>query len=140
MHVGVPSVIALLWVMLISGCAGNEIAPAESAAPAPGDSAPVAALYATPPNGAFLTVGDLRADIVGPDDVPFDATFLGYGYAAELVTPFDATFIDHDNAALAPHEEEVPGRAAAPVLAGPEMMAPPAHDSGWHSLPPPDAK
>ena len=133
MHVGVPSVIALTWVMLISGCAGNEIAPAE-------DSAPVAALYATPPNGAFITVGDLRADIVGPDDVPFDATFLGYGYAAELVTPFDATFIDHDNAAeLAPHEE-VPGRAAAPVLAGPEMMAPPAHDSGWHSLPPPDAK
>ena len=142
MHVGVPSVIALLWVMLISGCAGNEIAPAESAAPAPGDSAPVAALYAAPPNGAFLTVGDVTADIVGPDDVPFDATFLGYGYAAELVTPFDTTFIDHDNATeLAPRDEEVPGRAAAPVLAGPEMMAPPAHDSGWDSISaPPDAK
>ena len=140
MQVGVPSVIALMWVVIVSGCAGNEIAPAESAAPAPGDSAPVAALYAAPPNGAFLTVGDVTADIVGPDDVPFDATFLGYGYAAELVAPFDATFIDHDNAAeLAPHKE-VPGRAAAPVLAGPEMMAPPAHDSGWHSLPPPDAK
>ena len=133
MNVGVPSVIALMWVMLISGCAGNEIAPAE-------DSAPVATLYAAPPNGAFLTVGDLRADIVGPDDVPFDATFLGYGYAAELVTPFDATFIDHDNAELAPHKE-VPGRAAAPVLAGPEMMAPPAHDSGGDSISaPPDAK
>ena len=135
MQVGVPSVIALVWVMLVSGCAGNEIAPAESAAPAPGDSAPVAALYATPPNGAFLTVGDLRADIVGPDDVPFDATFIGYGYAAELVTPFDATFIDHDNAALAPHEE-VPGRAAAPVLAGPEMQQP---LTGWEA-PPLDAK
>ena len=141
MNVGVPSVIALMWAILVSGCAGNEIAPAEkTAAPAPGDSDPVAALYAAPTDVAFFTVSDLRADIVGPDGVPFDATFLGYGYAAELVAPFDATFIDHDHAAeLAPHKK-VPGRAAAPVLAGPEMMAPPAHDSGWHSLPPPDAK
>ena len=106
MHVGVPSVIALLWVILVSGCAGNEIAPAqEAAAPAPGDSSPVTALYAAPTDVAFITVSDIRADIVGPD-----------GMSA--------------------------GRAAAPVLAGPKTMAPPANDVGWDILitPPPDAK
>ena len=90
MHVGVPSVIALLWVILVSGCAGNEIAPAESAAPAPGDSDPVTALYAAPTDVAFITVSDIRADIVGPDGVPFDVLY-GYGHAAEgaLVPPLE---------------------------------------------------
>ena len=68
MHVGVPSVIALLWVILVSGCAGNEISPAqEAAAPAPGDSSPVTALYAAPTDVAFITVSDITANIVGPD-------------------------------------------------------------------------
>ena len=125
MHVGVPSVIALLWVILVSGCAGNEISPAqEAAAPAPGDSSPVTALYAAPTDGAFVTVSDIRADIVGPDGMSV-ATFYGPANATELA-PL----------------EEVPGRAAAPVLAGPKTMAPPANDVGWDILitPPPDAK
>ena len=130
MHVGVPSIIALVWVILVSGCAGNEIAPAEqSAAPAPGDGDPITALYAAPADVAFITVSDLSADIVGPDDVSFDATFFGYRYAAELVPPF-VDRLDDDNT-LAP-----------PVLAGPESVAPPvSNNSGWDSLSaPPDAK
>ena len=129
MNVGVPSLIALMWVVIVSGCAGNEIAPAESAAPAPGDSDPVAALYAAPADVAFITVSDITADIVGPDVVSFDTTFLGYGYAAELGAPF----VDHldDNDTLPP-----------PVLAGPETVAPPVSNNiGWDSLSaPPDAK
>ena len=130
MHVGVPSIIALVWVILVSGCAGNEIAPAEqSAAPAPGDGDPITALYAAPADVAFITVSDLTADIVGPDDVSFDATFFGYRYAAELVTPF-VDRLDDDNT-LAP-----------PVLAGPETVAPPVSNNiGWDILSaPPDAK
>ena len=91
MHVGVPSVIALLWVVLVSGCAGNEIAPAKAAAAAPGwDSNP--ALHAAPTDVAFITGSDIRADIVGPGAVPFDGiTLYGYGYAAEgaLVPPLE---------------------------------------------------
>ena len=64
-----------------------------------------------PADVAFITVSDLTADIVGPDDVSFDATFFGYRYAAELVTPF-VDRLDDDNT-LAP-----------PVLAGPETVAP----------------
>ena len=129
MHVGVPSIIALVWVILVSGCAGNEIAPAEkSAAPAPGNGDPVTALYAAPADVAFITVSDLTADLVGPDDVPFDTAFLGYRYAAELVTPFEVL----DNGTLSP----------PPVLAGPETVAPPvSNNSGWDILSaPPDAK
>ena len=128
MQVGVPSVIALMWVVIVSGCAGNEIAPAESAAPAPGDSDPVAVLYAAPADVAFITVGDIAADLVGPDDVPFDAAFLGYSYTAELGAPFEVL----DNGTLSP----------PPVLAGPEAVAPPVSNNiGWDILSaPPDAK
>ena len=90
MHVGVPSVIALMAI-LITGCAGNEIVPAASAAPTPGNGDPLAALYAAPTDVAFISVSDIRADIVGPDGLPLDAyyTFLGYGFepAAEVVLP-----------------------------------------------------
>ena len=128
MNVGVPSLIAL-WAIIVSGCAGNEIAPAVSAATAPGNGDPVAALYAAPADVAFITVSDITADLVGPDDVPFDAAFLGYRYAAELVTPF-VDRLDDDNT-LAP-----------PVLAGPESVAPPVSNNiGGDSLSaPPDAK
>ena len=127
MNVGVPSLIAL-WAIIVSGCAGNEIAPAVSAATAPGNGDPVAALYAAPADVAFITVSDITADLVGPDDVPFDAAFLGYRYAAELVTPFEVL----DNGTLSP----------PPVLAGPETVAPPVSNNiGWDSLSaPPDAK
>ena len=155
MHVGVPSVIALLWVMLVSGCAGNEIAPAESAAaPAPGDSSPVAALYAAPADVAFFTVSDIRADIVGPGDVPF-ATLYGYGYAAEgaQVSPLEdlALALTEADAVAPPFNVDVDLDAFfasaidasviddhAPVVweRAPEMQR-----AGWDSLsPPPDAK
>ena len=149
MNVGVPSVIALLWVILVS-CAGNEIVPAEkSAAPAPGDSSPITALYAAPTDVAFITVSDIRADIVGPADVPFAATFYGYGHAAELVTPF----VIRDTALTAPdafsyvHAEGVApfadldnGTLAPPVLAGPETETPPLSNDSDILSPPPDAK
>ena len=150
MHVGVPSVIALLWVVLAS-CAGNEISPAEqSAAPAPGDGDPITALYAAPADVAFITVSDITANIVGPADVPFAATFYGYGYAAELVTPFetlDAALTAPDAISyvhaevVAPFADLDNGTLPPPVLAGPEMVAPPANDADGDILSaPPDAK
>ena len=88
MKVGVPIIVIAMVAILVMGCAGNEIAPATSDAPAPGNGDPLAALYAAPPAGAaFITVSDVEADIVGPDALPFDP-FYGYGYAAELVVPF----------------------------------------------------
>ena len=84
MKLGVPSVIAFLAIIVIGCTGGNEIAPATSAAaPAPGNSDQLAALYAAPADVAFLTVAD-----VGPADLPNEAyAFIGYGYAAELVVP-----------------------------------------------------
>ena len=84
MNVGFLTGIALCGLILI-GCTGAGIAPADSAATAPGIvEDPVAALYAAPADVAFITVGDIRADIVGPDELPFTT---GYGfYTAELVT------------------------------------------------------
>ena len=84
MNVAVFSTLAL-GALLAIGCAGEEIATADSAAPAPGSSNPITALDAAPADVAFVTVSDIRADIVGPDGLPFD-TLYGYGYAAELVT------------------------------------------------------
>ena len=126
MHVGVPSVIALLWVIFVSGCAGNEITPAKSAAPAPGSRNPITALYAAPADSAFVTVSDVSTDIVGPDDVSFPVTFLGSGYAVEVLAPVPAV---NDGSVL-------------PIAhAGPESVAPPAHDAGPDILSPPlDAK
>ena len=151
MNVGVPSVIALLWVILVSGCAGNEIVPAEkSAAPAPGDSSPITALYAAPTDVAFITVSDIRADIVGPDGVPFDATFLGYGYAAEgaLVPPLEdlALALTEADAVAPPFNVDIDLDAFfasaidehAPVVL---ERAPEMQRAGWDSLSPPlDAK
>ena len=88
MHVGVFSVIVLLGAILASGCTGTEIAPADSAATAPQDGDPIAALYAAPADVAFITVGDIRADIVVPTGGQPAAAFFGYSYEAELVTPF----------------------------------------------------
>ena len=84
MKLGVPFVIALLAIIVIGCTGGNEIAPATSdATPAPGNGDPLGALYAAPADVAFVTVSD------GPVGLPLDAyTFLGYGYAAELVVPF----------------------------------------------------
>lgn len=79
MNVGICSVIALCGLILI-GCAGTEIAPAESAATAPGIGSPGTALYAAPADVAFITVGDSA----GPNGLPFDIIY-GY-YTAELVT------------------------------------------------------
>ena len=137
MNVGVPFI--ALWAFIVVGCAGNEIVPAASAAPAPGDSDPVAALYAAPADVAFITVSDISADIVGPDDVPFDATFLGYRYATASVTPFDGAAPGHGYAEMAAHKRF---QVALPsVAAGPETVVPPANDAGWDTLsPPPDAK
>jgi len=82
MNVGICSVIALCGLILI-GCAGTEIAPADSAATAPGIVEDPAALYAAVADVAFITVGDIRADSAGPNGLPF----VGYGYyTAELVT------------------------------------------------------
>ena len=122
MHVGVLSVIALLGIIVI-GCAGDAIAPADSAAAAPGeDSNLIPALYAAPADIAFVTVSEVSADIVGPDD----ATFLGSGYAVEVLAPVPAV---NDGSVL----------PIAP--AGPESVAPPAHDAGPNILSPPlDAK
>lgn len=87
MKLGVPSVIALLAIIVIGCTGGNEIAPATSDAPAPGNGDPLAALYAAPPaDVAFVTVADVEADIVGPDALPFDPFYL-YGYGAALVVP-----------------------------------------------------
>ena len=86
MKLGVPSVVIAFLAIIVIGCTGgNEIAPATStAAPAPGNGDPLAALYAAPADVAFLTVAD-----VGPADLPLEAyAFIGYGYAAELVVPF----------------------------------------------------
>ena len=91
MKLGVPSVIALLAIIVIGCTGGNEIAPATSAAaPATGNGDQLAALYAAPADVAFITVAD-----VGPADLPNEAyAFLGYGYgygygyAAEMVVPF----------------------------------------------------
>ena len=125
MNVGVPSLIAL-WAIIVSGCAGNEISPAVSAATAPGNGDPIAALYAAPADIAFITVSDISAAIVGPADVP-PAAFLGYSYEPEMVAPF-VELLDDDT--LSP-----------PILAGPETVTSPASDIGWDSLsPPPDAK
>ena len=148
MHVGVPSVIALLWLIFVSGCAGNEISPAEqSAAPAPGDSDPVTAPR---PTSLFVTVSNISADIVGPDDVPFAATFRGYGYATELVPPFEtrAAALTAPNAISYVHAEVVApladldyGTPPPSVHAGPESAPPPANDAGPDILSvPPDAK
>ena len=84
MNVGFLTGIALCGLILI-GCTGAGIAPADTAATAPGIvEDPVAALYAAPADVAFITVSDIRADIVGPDELPF-ATGYGF-YTAELVT------------------------------------------------------
>ena len=151
MNVGVPSVIALLWVILASGCAGNEIAPAESAATAPGDSDPVTALYAAPADVAFFTVSDIRADIVGPDAVPFDGiTLYGYGYAAEgaLVPPFETLDLALAESDAVPPPVDIDAFFAEAIAAaavdspplvwerGPEMQQP---LTGWEA-PPLDAK
>ena len=160
MNVGVPTVIALLWAIVVSGCAGNEIAPATSAAPAPGNGDPLAALYAAPPaGGAFITVGDMEADIVAAADVPFYAAdLLGYGYGAALVVPsvddpWGAPFADLglDLAAsdAVPPPVDIDAHFAAAIAAaaavdspplvwerGPEMQQP---LDGWEA-PPLDAK
>ncbi len=83
-QLGVPIIVIALVAIIVMGCTGNETAPATSdAAPAPGNGDPLAALYAAPADVAFVTVSD------GPVGLPRDAyTFLGYGYAAELVVPF----------------------------------------------------
>ena len=147
MHVGVPSVIALLWVIFVSGCAGNEITPAKSAAPAPGSRNPITALYAAPADVAFISVSDIRADIVGPDGVPFDAiTLYGYGYAAEgaLVPPLEdlALALTEANAVAPPfnvdidldaffasaideHAPVVLERAPEMQRVGPDILSPP---------------
>ena len=148
MNVGVPSAIALLWVIFVSGCAGNEIAPAEAAS-APGDSDPVAALYAAPTDVAFFTVSDIRADIVGPGDVPF-ATLYGYGYAAEgaLVPPFETLDLALAESDAVPPPVDIDAFFAEAIAAaaadspplvwerGPEMQQP---ITGWEA-PPLDAK
>ena len=152
MNVGVPSVIALLWAIVVSGCAGNEIAPAATS-PAPGNGDPLAALYAAPPAGAaFITVSAVAAA-----DVPFYAAD-SYGYAAELVVPFvdrpwGAPFEDlgldlaaSDAVPLPVHvdldaffAEAIAAAAAAPVAweRGPESQRP--LPEGWEA-PPLDAK
>ena len=150
MHVGVPSIIALVWVILVSGCAGNAIAPAEkSAAPAPGNGDPVTALYAAPADVAFITVSDIRADIVGPDGVPFDAiTLYGYGYAAEgaLVSPLEDLALTEADAVAPPFNVDIDLDAFfasaidehVPVVL---ERAPEMQRVGWDSLSPPlDAK
>ena len=115
MNVVVPCLVAL-GALMVAGCAGTEIAPADSAATAPEDGDPIAALYAAPADVAFITVSDVRADIVGPADGPSGAAFFGYSYEAELVTPF----VDHlDGDPLPP-----------PSLTGQETVAPPAFDTG----------
>lgn len=79
MKLGVLSVIATLLAIIVIGCTGgNAIAPATSdAAPAPGNGDPLAALYATPADVAFVTVSD------GPAGMPLDAyAILGYSFAA----------------------------------------------------------
>ena len=116
MKLGVPTTVIALMAILITGCAGNEIVPAASAAPTPGNGDPLAALYAMPADAAYITVSDIEADIVGPDGLPFDP-FYGYGYAAELVVPF----ADYDSAWGAPFE------TLDLALAEPEAVAPPLH-------------
>ena len=148
MHVGVPSVIALLWVVLVSGCAGNEIAPAKATAPG-WDSNP--ALHAAPTDVAFFTVSDIRADIVGPDAVPFDGiTLYGYGYAAEgaLVPPFETLELALAESDAVPPPVDIDAFFAEAIAAaavdspplvwerGPEMQQP---LTGWEA-PPLDAK
>ena len=93
MHVGVPSIIALLWVILVSGCAGNEIAPAENRPrQRQGMEQPITALYAAPADVAFITVSDLTADIVGSRttcrSMPSPLTATGYAAELALVPPF----------------------------------------------------
>ena len=120
MNVGALSVIALLGIIVI-GCAGGEIAPADSAATAPEDGDPIAALYAAPAEVAYVTVSDFSADIVGPADGPPAAAFFGYSYEAELVTPF----VDNlDGYPLPP-----------PSLTGPKAVASPALDAGPDIVP-----
>ena len=148
MHVGVPSVIALLWVIVISGCAGNEIAPATSDAPAPGDSDSVTALYAAPTDVAFISVSDIRADIVGPDGVPFAATFYGYAAEGALVPPFETLDLALAESDAVPPPVDIDAFFAEAIAAaaadspplvwerGPEMQQP---STGWEA-PPLDAK
>ena len=83
----------MLAILVIGGCTGEEIAPATSAAPAPEDSDPLAALYAAPAGAAaFIHVSDMAAESVGLGDLPRDAyAFLGYGFAAaaDVVVPVE---------------------------------------------------
>ena len=89
MKLGVLSVIATLLAIIVINCAGNEIVPA-TPAPVPGNGDPLAALYAAPPaDVAFITVGAMEAEIVGPADLPLDPLYL-YGFA-DLVLPFAET-------------------------------------------------
>ena len=149
MNVGVQSVIALLGAIIVMGCAGSEIAPADSAATAPGIEDPVAALYAAPADVAFFTVSDIRADIVGLGDVPF-ATLYGYGYAAEgaLVPPFETLDLALAESDAVPPPVDIDAFFAEAIAAaaadspplvwerGPEMQQP---ITGWEA-PPLDAK
>lgn len=115
MNVVVPCLVAL-GALIAVGCAGTEIAPADSAATAPEDGDPIAALYAAPADVAFITVGDIRADIVVPTDGQHAAAFLGESFFAAVTVPF----VDHlDGYPLPP-----------PSLTGPRAVAPPAHVAG----------
>ena len=98
MHMGVFSVIVLLGAILASGCTVEK-----PAATAPEDGDPTAALYAAPADVAFVTVSDIRTDIVGPDGLSFDTS---YGYAAELVTAYPS--LDELALALTPAEAVAP--------------------------------
>ena len=150
MNVAVVSVIVLLGAILASGCAGEKIAPAESAAPAPGASDPVAALYAAPADVAFFTVSDIRADLVGPGGVPLDPLY-GYGYVAEgsPVPSLEdlALTLTAAEAVAPPFNGDVDldafFTAAVPAAADAVVWerAPEMQRAGWDSLSaPPDAK
>ena len=151
MNVGFLTVIALCGLILI-GCTGTEIAPDDSAATAPGIGSPGTALYAAPADVAFITVGDIRADIVGPDELPF-ATGYGY-YTAELVTahpPLEelALALTAAEAVAPPFHGDVDldafFSAAVPAVDKHTPVvwerAPEMQRAGWDTLsPPPDAK
>ncbi len=156
MKVGVPIIVIAMVAILVMGCAGSEIAPATSDAPAPGNGDPLAALYAAPPAGAaFITVADV--DSVGPDALSFDP-FYHYGYAAELVVPsvpWGAPFEDlsldlaASDAVALPVHVDIDAHFTAAIAAaavdaqpvvwerGPETQQP--LPEGWES-PPLDAK
>ena len=146
MNVGFLTVIALCGLILI-GCTGTEIAPADSAATAPGIGSPGTALYAAPADVAFVTV----SNIAGPDGLLFD-TLYGY-YAAELVTP--APSLEDLDLALTAAEAVAPPfndvdldaffSAAVPAVDKHTPVvwerAPEMQRAGWDTLsPPPDAK